>query len=82
MKILLYLDPAPVRGGIEIFAERQAGRLRAAGHEVAIANRPDPAALARMRDAGRERSRLYSWDRAAAAVASAYGDAAGEGGRA
>ena len=42
----------------------------------------DPAALARMRDAGRERSRLYSWDRAAAAVASAYGDAAGEGGRA
>ena len=46
MKILLYLDPAPVRGGIEIYAERQAGRLRAAGHEVAIANRPDPDALA------------------------------------
>ena len=46
MKILLYLDPAPVRGGIEIYAERQAGHLRAAGHKVAIANRPDPAARA------------------------------------
>ena len=34
----------------------------------------DPAALARMRDAGRERARLFSWERAAAAVAAAYGE--------
>lgn len=45
MKILLYLDPAPVRGGIEIYAGRQADRLRAAGHEVAIVNRTDPDAF-------------------------------------
>lgn len=46
MKILLYLDPVPVRGGIEIYAERQAGRLRADGHEVVIVGRPNPEALA------------------------------------
>ena len=47
MKILFYLDPAPVRGGIEVFAERQAVQLREEGHEVEFASRPDPAAFAR-----------------------------------
>ncbi len=36
MKILIYLEKANVRGGIEIFAERHAERLRAEGHEVEI----------------------------------------------
>lgn len=48
MKILLYVDPSPVRGGIEIFAERQAARLRGEGHEVEFASRPDPAAFAQV----------------------------------
>lgn len=47
MKILFYLDPAPVRGGIEVFAERHAGKLRAEGHEVEVVSRVDPAAFAR-----------------------------------
>lgn len=47
MKILFYLDPAPVRGGIEVFAERHAARLRGEGHEVEVVGRPDPAAYAR-----------------------------------
>ena len=34
MKILVYLEKAAVRGGIEIFAERHVARLRAEGHEV------------------------------------------------
>ena len=43
MKILVYLEQAAVRGGIEIFAERHVARLRAEGHEVEIASdlRPD-----------------------------------------
>lgn len=47
MKILLFLEKAEERGGIEVFAERQAARLRAAGHEVEFVSRPDPAAFAR-----------------------------------
>ena len=38
MKILVYLEQAAVRGGIEIFAERHVVRLRAEGHEVDIAS--------------------------------------------
>lgn len=37
MRILVYLEKAAVRGGIEVFAERHAVRLRAEGHEVDIA---------------------------------------------
>lgn len=36
MKTLLYLEPSSARGGIEIFAERQASALRAAGGEAEI----------------------------------------------
>ena len=36
MKILVYLEKAMVRGGIEIFAERHVARLRDEGHEVEI----------------------------------------------
>ena len=36
MKNLLFLEKADVRGGIEIFAERQAKELRKEGHEVEI----------------------------------------------
>ena len=36
MKILVYLEKADVRGGIEIFAERHVARLRAEGHEVEV----------------------------------------------
>ncbi len=42
MKILVYLERADVRGGIEIFAERHVEQLRAAGHEVVVANSPFP----------------------------------------
>ena len=42
MKILIYLEKANVRGGIEIFAERHAERLRAEGHEVEIISSPFP----------------------------------------
>ena len=38
MKILVYIERASVRGGIEIFAERHIARLRAEGHEVDIAS--------------------------------------------
>jgi glycosyltransferase involved in cell wall biosynthesis len=38
MKILVYLEKSDVRGGIEIFAERQVARLRAEGHEVDVAS--------------------------------------------
>jgi len=38
MKILVYLEKAAVRGGIEIFAERHVARLRAEGHEVIVGN--------------------------------------------
>ena len=41
MKILLFLERSDVRGGIEIFAERHADKLRAAGHEVSISDRFD-----------------------------------------
>ena len=38
MKTLLYMEHAAERGGIEVFAERQAARLRAAGEEVEFAH--------------------------------------------
>ena len=38
MKILVYLEKAAVRGGIEIFAERHVARLRAEGHRVEVAD--------------------------------------------
>ena len=38
MRTLLYLEPSAARGGIEIFAERHAAALRAAGREVEIAH--------------------------------------------
>ena len=38
MKTLFYLEPSAARGGIEIFAERHAAALRAAGREVVIAH--------------------------------------------
>ena len=38
MKILVYIENAAGRGGIEVFAERHVARLRAEGHEVSIAN--------------------------------------------
>ena len=38
MKILVYLEKSDIRGGIEIFAERHVAELRAAGHEVEVAN--------------------------------------------
>ena len=37
MKILVYLEEAKVRGGIEVFAERHVVRLQAEGHEVEVA---------------------------------------------
>ena len=40
MRILVYLEKAAVRGGIEIFAERHVARLRAEGHEVEIVHSP------------------------------------------
>jgi len=39
MKIALYVERAAERGGIEVFAERQAAKLRAEGHEVVVAGR-------------------------------------------
>ena len=36
MKVLVYLEKAEVRGGIEVFAERHVAQLRAAGHEVEV----------------------------------------------
>ncbi|MBQ7187834.1 MAG: glycosyltransferase family 4 protein [Kiritimatiellae bacterium] len=36
MKILLFLEKSNVRGGIEVFAERQAEQLRTEGHQVQI----------------------------------------------
>jgi hypothetical protein len=36
MKILVYVERAVVRGGIEVFAERHVARLRAEGHEVEV----------------------------------------------
>lgn len=36
MKIFVYLEAAPVRGGIEIFAERHVAQLRAEGHDVEV----------------------------------------------
>ena len=42
MKILVYLETAPVRGGIEVFAERHVAQLRAEGHEVDILSSPFP----------------------------------------
>ena len=41
MKILVFLERSDVRGGIEIFAERHADKLRTAGHEVVISDRFD-----------------------------------------
>ena len=38
MRTLLYLEPSAARGGIEIFAERHAAALRAAGREAEIAH--------------------------------------------
>ena len=36
MRILVWLEKAAVRGGIEVFAERHVARLRADGHEVEV----------------------------------------------
>jgi len=36
VKILVYLEKAAVRGGIEVFAERHVAQLRAEGHEVEV----------------------------------------------
>ncbi|MBO7684175.1 MAG: glycosyltransferase [Kiritimatiellae bacterium] len=36
MKVLVYLERADVRGGIEVFAERHVARLRAEGREVVL----------------------------------------------
>ena len=36
MKILVYIEKAAVRGGIEVFAERHVARLRAEEHEVDV----------------------------------------------
>lgn len=41
MKILVFLERSDVRGGIEIFAERHADKLRTEGHEVVISGRLD-----------------------------------------
>ena len=38
MRILVYIDKSDVRGGIEVFAERQVARLRAEGHDVDVVN--------------------------------------------
>ena len=38
MRILVWLEKAAVRGGIEVFAERHVARLRAEGHEVEVAS--------------------------------------------
>ena len=40
MRVLVYLEKADVRGGIEVFAERHVAQLRAAGHEVDIVHSP------------------------------------------
>ncbi len=40
MKVLVYLEEAEVRGGIEVFAERHVAQLRAAGHEVDVVHSP------------------------------------------
>jgi len=40
MKVLVYIDKSDVRGGIEIFAERQVVRLRAEGHDVDVVSTP------------------------------------------
>lgn len=37
MNILLYIESSGIRGGIEIFVERQAQRLRSDGHRVEVA---------------------------------------------
>lgn len=36
MKVLVYLEASPVRGGIEIFVERHVAQLRAVGNEVDV----------------------------------------------
>ena len=40
MKVLVYIDKSDVRGGIEVFAERQVARLRAEGHDVDVSSTP------------------------------------------
>ena len=46
MKILVYVEKAAVRGGIEVFAERHVAELKAAGHEVSVESLiPSPSAL-------------------------------------
>ena len=40
MRVLVYLEKAGARGGIEVFAERHVAQLRAAGHEVDIVHSP------------------------------------------
>ena len=40
MIVLVYLEKAEVRGGIEGFAERHVAQLRAAGHEVDVVHSP------------------------------------------
>ena len=40
MRVLVYLEKAEARGGIEVFAERHVAQLRAAGHEVDVVHSP------------------------------------------
>ena len=40
MRVLVYLEKAEVRGGIEVFAERHVAHLRATGHEVDVVHSP------------------------------------------
>ena len=40
MNVLVFLEKAAVRGGIEVFAERHVARLRADGHTVTLADTP------------------------------------------
>ena len=44
MKVLVYLEAASTRGGIEVFAERHVARLRAEGHDVDVVHALPPLA--------------------------------------
>ncbi len=44
MKVLVYLEAAATRGGIEVFAERHVARLRAEGHDVDVVHALPPLA--------------------------------------
>ena len=52
MKIIVYLEDAKARGGIEIFAERHIAKLRSEGHEVVCLHSLDTSQeLAKLKDA-------------------------------